>query len=430
MAEYPDYYPVFSTFGGLIINTPPYSYNPSELDEDEVFDHPWREFDPDSDVEDVATPGPASAPQPCYQTEAIDLAEHSEDLGAEAFDHLPEPRLQPSIESCIDFPISHRGLMMSNPELFYGSKFELFDKFPLEIRIMIFLITFVPRFIELRFSVNSRSTQFDCVADIILVALNVCRKWREEILGNTAVMRMFDHKQCKLATYFNPLLDTFHISHHSTMWQLSKIIRGLPDIEKVEKLSIDGDHLWFENGRRGFPRFDMDMASPFKPLLFQFMNLKEVRVSHQVLNGYLEQPGWHIGPCNKVSAGSRHCIPPTNENGFFSSNRGYNAISTLHNAVKKFVEELEAAREAEKASGVKPSEWKQPTFTCGYLCVDEIPGQAFCSYTDIKSAPLERERRDRKAKTKALMDTDDQYTRSGTERASDIIMGIKISGKK
>ena len=134
------------------------------------------------------------------------------------------------------------------------TEFHLYPDLPPEIRRMIMRYTYPgPRMVELRFSEQVNSTQYDLVCEELPVALHVCKEWRNET--TKSYPRLFGHRQCRRGcpTFFNARIDTLHLRDDypfipgfglDRCKQIEDTLKILPDKEMVRKLSCTRNSFW------------------------------------------------------------------------------------------------------------------------------------------------------------------------------------------
>jgi hypothetical protein len=176
------------------------------------------------------------------------------------------------------------------------TEFHLYPDLPPEIRRVTMRYTYPgPRIVELRFSEQVNSTQYDLVCEELPVALHVCKEWRNETMKSYP--RLFEHRQCRRGcpTFFNPRIDTLHLRDDypfipgfglGRCKQIEKTLKILPDKEMVRKLSCTRNSFW------PGPMGDIGKSKPF---VFYFPGLIQVTL-RRTLDGSIE---FHHGDCRR-----------------------------------------------------------------------------------------------------------------------------------
>jgi len=168
------------------------------------------------------------------------------------------------------------------PPVFPLSKFELFPKLPIELRLKVWKLSMPgPRRVDVRFLSDGRRGDHEFTAEMP-VLLHVCQESRNEVLKKYEVI--FKHPKALNQCYFNFELDTLHMLYSSCSQKYQFVAKSKsPDsIKKVQKLAIDGVSC--------STFFQRSSGSHGKALILEFQNLKEL--SFVVENHNIDGPCW------------------------------------------------------------------------------------------------------------------------------------------
>ncbi|KAF8857340.1 hypothetical protein BDZ45DRAFT_744569 [Acephala macrosclerotiorum] len=349
--------------------------------------------------------------------------------------HIPQS-CEPASVGFTWASLSQRGRLRSDPvevqEFFFGVEplvefdFDLFEKLPIELRLMILKMLLEPRTIEMRFSESENlndpeHTKFDFFFTAFPAAAQLSPQTRSDLLyGKYAPYKqIFDHEQCVRKTWIHPELDVLHIPRSWNCMQLYRTIVQLsPECRNtIKKLSILIDfmelpNMWIESTESNIP------GGMMSPLLEFFRRLEQVEFYHRVENErgdngwYNIHPGRFLGDCTH-RPGSRFCFPrartvrlreecglnsrkfPANPRsatmrraarwlarfGAWEKKRAEKAKKLLKAATTRSISDHSASLslEIEKLK-IEAIEAQMPKFKCTFAHITRIVGHEFCPF--------------------------------------------------